>query len=97
MKSCNTSGHPLQCHNQPACILQSQRDWDRSVMNMMMMRMMMMMMMDRFEAMAAIMEAAGRSRVNKRYSLDAEFDFGNIPEKFYGFHDDYKRYPDIYL
>ena len=57
----------------------------------------MMMMMVRFEAMAAIMEAAGRSRVNKRYSVDAEFDFGNIPEKFYGFHDDYKRYPDIYL
>ena len=56
-----------------------------------------MMMMVRFEAMAAIMEAAGRSRVNKRYSVDAEFDFGNIPEKFYGFHDDYKRYPDIYL
>ena len=56
-----------------------------------------MMMMVRFEAMAAIMEAAGRSRVNKRYSVDAEFDFGNIPEKFYGFHDDYKRYLDIYL
>ena len=64
---------------------------------MMRRRMMMMMMMVRFEAMAAIMEAAGRSRVNKRYSVDAEFDFGNIPEKFYGFHDDYKRYPDIYL
>ena len=58
---------------------------------------MMMRMMVRFEAMAAIMEAAGRSRVNKRYSVDAEFDFGNIPEKFYGFHDDYKRYQDIYL
>ena len=96
MKSCDTSGHPLQCHNQPACILQSQRDWDRSEMNMVMMIMMMMMMV-RFEAMAAIMEAAGRSRVNKRYSVDAEFDFGNIPEKFYGFHDDYKRYPDICL
>ena len=96
MKPCDTSGHPLQCHNQPACILQSQRDWDRSEMNMVMMIMRMMMMV-RFEAMAAIMEAAGRSRVNKRYSVDAEFDFGNIPEKFYGFHDDYKRYPDIYL
>lgn len=22
-------GHPLLCHNQPACILQRQRDWDR--------------------------------------------------------------------
>ena len=67
------------------------------MMIMRMMMMMMIMMMVRFEAMAAIMEAAGRSRVNKRYSVDAEFDFGNIPEKFYGFHDDYKRYPDIYL
>ena len=26
---CTLLGHPLLCHNQPACILQRQRDWDR--------------------------------------------------------------------
>jgi len=72
--SVSIEGHPLLCHNQPACILQRQRDWDK------------------FEKMAA---AAASRVVEKRFLTDDEF--YKVPEKFYGFHDEYKRIPNFDL